>query len=151
MSRIGDDDWYPTTTAEMLRNEAFWANAERALAGKRGTKFLHELEAALLALQAKRLISGAFARGEEVCALGAVCRARGIDPLEIGEETPQNEILSYARVALGICEPLAAAVMEENDIGTLASETPEARYDRMRRWVRGELARRALGELEVKP
>lgn len=57
MSRGGDDDY-----DENFPNEAefWWANAQRALKGKRGRKALAELREALLMLPEKRLVSGAI-------------------------------------------------------------------------------------------
>lgn len=56
MSRFGDND------GDYFQNqsELWWANAERALNGKRGRKALAELREALLALPEKRLIEGAL-------------------------------------------------------------------------------------------
>jgi hypothetical protein len=57
MSRYGDDydgDNYPNA------NALFWANADRALKGKRGRKVLADLREALLALPEPRLIDSAL-------------------------------------------------------------------------------------------
>lgn len=65
MSRFGDyesDDYYPG------RAELWYANAHRALKGKRGRKALAELREALLALPEKRLIAGAL------CTVGGMDR-----------------------------------------------------------------------------
>lgn len=63
MSRFGDcdyEEWFPN-------QGALWhANAQRALAGKRGKKALGELREALAALPEKRLIAGAL------CTVGGV-------------------------------------------------------------------------------
>jgi hypothetical protein len=56
VSRGGSDDYeedFPN------QSEFWWANAMRALKGKRGKKALAELREALLALPEKRLVSGA--------------------------------------------------------------------------------------------
>lgn len=57
MSRGGDEDDY-----EDWPNQAafWWANAKRALKGKRGKKALAELREALLMLPEKRLVNGAI-------------------------------------------------------------------------------------------
>lgn len=116
MSRI-DDGWEPEDTADFLRACAFGANMERAVAGKKGQKFLRELEAALLALPEKKLCYGSLAdfkieyplqalgdpipeRGKhiatgEVCALGAVALARemakGRDRAAVLQELADDE------------------------------------------------------------
>lgn len=61
MSRI-DDGYEPDDTASFLRSCAFTHNIEQAQKGKKGLKFFKELEAALLALPEKKLISGAMAQ-----------------------------------------------------------------------------------------
>src|SRR5690242_7152069 len=70
MIRIGfsEDEVYPG------QFELWQANCDRSLAGKKGQAALRELEAALLALPAKRLIANEFDDGEDVCAIGAVFR-----------------------------------------------------------------------------
>lgn len=74
MSRINDYN-EPEDTASFLRGCAFEANADRALLGRKGQRFLRELEAALLAMPEKRLSAGRLARttinGSELC--GEVC------------------------------------------------------------------------------
>ena len=59
MSRIEDYDIYDT--ASFLRSCAFGHNVEQALKGKRGQKFLRELEAELVAMPEKRLRRGRLA------------------------------------------------------------------------------------------
>jgi len=98
MSRIGDCE--PDDNESFLRACAFDANGERAILGRKGQRFMRELEAALLALPEKRLTAGALTRpphtmmvegfevlrfdlerGEhgEYCALGAVALKREMD------------------------------------------------------------------------
>lgn len=57
MSRFGDYDYDPDYPNQA---ELWYANLDRALAGKRGKKALAELREALLALPEKRLIEGAL-------------------------------------------------------------------------------------------
>jgi hypothetical protein len=57
MSRVGndsDEEGWPN------QGEFWWANAQRALKGKRGRKALAELREALLMLPEKRLVAGAI-------------------------------------------------------------------------------------------
>lgn len=95
MSRI-NDSYEPEDTADILRGYAFEGNMRRALQGKKGQKFLRELEAALLSLPEKKLCEGSLAGFKiqydpdpewsshkekfmatgQVCALGAVAIAR---------------------------------------------------------------------------
>ena len=86
MSRIEEGDCDDNDS--FLRACAFEANAKRAVKGKKGQAVLKELEAALLAMPEKRLISGAFADiqvapkgdgkslyeriGGEVCTMGCL-------------------------------------------------------------------------------
>lgn len=65
MSRFSDDDYEGSFPNQA---DLWWANAQRALKGKRGLKALAELREALLALPEKRLISGAL------CTVGAMDR-----------------------------------------------------------------------------
>lgn len=54
----------------------FRANVNRSIAGRGGQAALRDLEAALLAMSNKRLISHAFIKHDEVCAVGALVVAR---------------------------------------------------------------------------
>lgn len=111
MSRYCDYD-----ADEQFPNEAalWWANAERALKGKRGRKVLVELREALLNLPEKRLIARAMCtvepasrgseldypdlqqlveeQGEGVCAVGAYLWWRkvksGVDPVRAFRQLP---------------------------------------------------------------
>lgn len=116
MSRFNDydydyDEQYPNQSA------LWWANAQRALAGKKGRQALTELREALLALPEQRLISGALctvggldrvghlskwahedmaeklaSEGEGVCAIGAYLWFKevkaGADPQAAFEKLP---------------------------------------------------------------
>lgn len=109
-----------------------------AIRGKRGQAFLRDLLAALDAMPNKRLVSGELEAGGEVCALGCIGRARGIDLQDI-------DVYDRSGIAkvLNIAEPLAAEIMFENDddfcYWRLADETEEQyaakRWQRMRDWV----------------
>lgn len=84
MSRIAysDDEEFPGQFA-------MWqANCSRSLAGKQGQWALRELEAAIVALPTKRLISGAIACNGEVCAVGALIVA-----LKTREGVARDEVL----------------------------------------------------------
>ena len=130
MSRSGYEDGYDNWA--LIRYRGAVASAIR---GKRGQSFLRELLAALDAQPDKRLIGGSFETGGDVCALGAICAARGVEPPDVcyGEDSLSAE----AADTLGIAHALAAEVMHENDdaFWCLREETPEHRWARMRGWV----------------
>lgn len=117
----------------------FRANVGRAAAGKRGQAFLRALRDALDAMPNKRLVAGDLETEEgEVCALGAVCRARGLTENEAIAESDWDELGS----ALDIAPMLAQEVMYENDqdFEYRKDATPEERWKRMRAWVDGQIA-----------
>lgn len=74
MSRFGEGDG-----EEFPGQYDLWrANAKRAINGRRGQEALQDLESALLALPAKRLIAGHLAHRGEVCAIGALVAHRRV-------------------------------------------------------------------------
>ncbi len=77
MSRI------PEGECEDYESQRRWAlqraNTVRQIKSKRGQAFLRELLAALEALPEKKLIEGAIAKGDHVCALGALAMKRRVD------------------------------------------------------------------------
>lgn len=125
MSRSGYSEDY-----EFL--ELYRANVDRALKGKRGQKFLKALLLALDALPAKRLISEQLVDDYgEVCAIGALCKMRGIDTSKIDYYDP-GEVAK----AVGVPWCLAAETEYINDDIT---ETPEQRWQRVRTWVASQI------------
>ena len=165
MSRISDG-YEPDDTASFLRSCAFSHNVDQALKGKKGQKFLRELEAALIALPQKRLIAGVLARSKvegakfcgDVCALGAVALKRAVDagtPREIalqelalfagtGDEEEDGysawQMIEESSHLLKISMPLGYNVVDFNDEGGPGGfETPEHRYDRVLRWAQTRL------------
>ena len=103
-----------------------------AIRGKRGQAFLREMLAALDAMPEKRLIDCELEVNGEVCALGSVGKARGLDMSELDPE----DRYTVANV-FGIARAMAAEIVFENDDGAgyWSKETPEARWHRMRAWV----------------
>jgi hypothetical protein len=99
-----------------------WSGAVyRAINGRRGQAMLREMIAALDALPEKRLAANAFTNeAGEVCALGAVARARGTDltmfNLENDKDLEYWQVKELATV-LGVAHAFAAEVMFENDEG----------------------------------
>lgn len=138
MSRSGySDDLDPL---DLGRWRGRVASATR---GKRGQAFFEELLAALDALPEKRLIAEdleapatgmPFAERRDVCALGSVGRARGLD---------MSNLDPYDRDTIadkfGMTYVLACEVMYMND--ECERETPEARFARMRKWVEAQIVR----------
>ncbi len=128
MSRSGYSD-----DAENL---GLWrGNVDRAIAGKRGQKFLKEMAAALDAMAVKKLVSNAVVRDEQhVCAIGAVAVARKLDVSDLdiydGEEVGKT---------FGVARHLAQEIAYENDEQGPRGETDEQRWERMRAWVDAQL------------
>lgn len=59
---------------------ALWeGNATRAIEGRKGQKFLREVERALVEMPVPRLIAGSFSLEGEVCLLGACAVQRCVD------------------------------------------------------------------------
>lgn len=130
--------------------EISWINwrgaVKSAIRGKRGQAFLYEMLHAMAALPTRRLISDELAtpdlltcshwglfETESVCAIGAVGKARGIDMSNIDPE-------DYHTVAgkFGIAEALAQEIVYLNDEAGW-KETPEQRFERMRKWIENNL------------
>jgi hypothetical protein len=132
-----------------------------AMRGRRGQNLLREMLAALDAMPDKRLIGHELefsseraeqqkakwpwldaetpegVRDGDVCALGAVGKARGLDMGAIDPEDSETVALTF-----DVAEPLAREIVFMNDEGNLYPETPEQRWQRMRAWVAGEIVQR---------
>ena len=133
MSRSGYTDDYDNDWSHIM-----WRGAvASAFRGRRGQAFLRELLAALDALPSKRLVENELECGGEVCTLGAVGRARGIDMNRLDPED------AYGIAGkLDIARAMACEIMYENDKGGASywnGESPERRFERMREWVVSEI------------
>jgi hypothetical protein len=119
------------------RELAMWrGQVASAIRGKRGQAFLREMVAALDAMPEKRLIAGTLRKGGEVCAIGAVGVARGVENLETIDP---EDYLRIARV-FGIAHQLVQEIEYENDDDWYENEvSPERRWSRMRRWAASQL------------
>lgn len=135
---------------------ALWTqNVERSLAGKDGQRALRDLEAALLALSAPRLVYGRLSKDGEVCAVGAVVLQRKVslgqareavlremeDPArerEKWEDEDDEGETEAAGVAVGIPRLVAWRLVALNDID-LDYCTPEQRYEKVLAWTRKHL------------
>lgn len=112
-----------------------WSGAlASTLRGRRGQAFLRELLAALDALPQKRLVAEVLEAGGEVCALGAMGRARGTDMSSTDPEDP-----SSVAGLFGVNEKLARELMYQNDESGPRTESPEQRFTRVRAWVVGRI------------
>lgn len=126
MSRSGYTDDDEDGRIAMWRGRV--ANATR---GKRGQQFFRDLLAALDAMPEKSLIAHELqAANGEVCAIGALGAARGVDMTEIDPEWPEQFAAPF-----NIAECLAQEVVYMNDEFGPSCEKTEDRWSRMRRWV----------------
>jgi len=113
-----------------------------AIRGRRGQKLLTDLLAALDAMPEKRLIAHELEEVDgEVCALGALGKARGMDMKELDPEEPES-----VAAAFDIAPQLAREIVYENDeydwiyVDSGRREvTPEERWAYMRKWVVGRI------------
>lgn len=102
-----------------------------AFKGKRGQAFLKELLVTLDAMPEKRLIANDLETPEgAVCAIGSVGKARGVDMSKLDPEDAQA-----VGAAFGIAESMAREIVYVNDEGGDHKETPEQRFERIRKWV----------------
>jgi hypothetical protein len=112
-----------------------WRGAvQSAIRGKRGQSFLREMAAAMDALPEKRLVLGELEKDGEVCAIGTVGRARGVDMSAIDPEDRDT-----VAGAFGVSVALACEIVWMND-EAVWNETPEQRFARMRAWIAANLA-----------
>jgi len=129
MSRSGYSEDYDGD----LPPELYRTAVRNAINGKRGQAFFKEMLSALDSLPEKKLIAEDLEHLDgNVCAIGSVGKARGIDMSKLRPE--------YARQianVFGISECLVREIEYENDEGAAywKNETPEERFVRMRNWV----------------
>lgn len=128
MSRSG----YVDDFDDPLQLGRWRAQVRSATRGKRGQAFLREMLAALDAMPNKRLVAGHLRADGEVCALGCIGAARGI---ELEKLDPED--FDSLAPAFGIAAPLVREIEWNNDEGAVywKTETPEQRWQRMRNWV----------------
>ncbi len=114
-----------------------WRGAvESARRGKRGQTFFRDLVAALDALPEPRLIEDSLLTPTgEVCALGALGKARGIDLAPIDPEDSDT-----VAGVFNIASALSREVVYVNDEWGPHNETPEQRFVRVRKWAVKQLA-----------
>lgn len=106
----------------------------RAFRGKRGQFFLRELAQQMDAMPNKFLIAGELQNEDgDCCAIGVVCKLRGIDTDRLDYEDPEQ-----VAAAVDIAKCMAAEIAFMNDEWS-PRETPEQRWSRMRKWVQSEI------------
>lgn len=129
MSRSG----YTDDSDDNLASGRWRAQVQNAIRGKRGQAFLRELVASLDAMPEKALIAEEIVTADgHVCAIGAVCQARGIDVSGVDYDSPQD-----VADKVGIAWQMVAEIEYENDEGAWSSEDDNGRWQRMRRWAEG--------------
>lgn len=146
MSRSG----YSDDCDEQWQYALWRGTIARATRGKRGQKFFKELLAALDAMPEKRLYREVFDKGPEageVCALGALARAKGVDATKLDPEDDYAAEELADKFDVATC--LAREVIWRNDdaewvrhirisdplIEVVVEDPPDVRWQKMRDWV----------------
>lgn len=124
-----------TEDSEMWATIRWRGAVNSAIRGKRGQAFLKEMLAALDALPEKRLISNDLIRLSsddkiQVCAIGSVGVARGIDMDAIDPEDSETVAATF-----NIPRALAKEISFHNDEMLSHTTAPETRFYYIRRWV----------------
>jgi hypothetical protein len=140
MSRSGYSEDYCDAYSYHLYRSA----VNRAIAGKRGQAFLREFIAAMDAMPVKELaVEELMYDDGSVCALGVVCKARGITPNFKMDDYENGDGAKLVGKLLGIARSMAAEIAHENDEGRQywpeRIETPGERWGRMRMWAEMKL------------
>lgn len=142
---------------------AMWrGRVASATRGKRGQVLLHEIEAALVSMPEKALISSEFCtKAGDVCALGARAVAerekRGHERRAAVESLARKSRAMLARCGYAdeeygeaMTEDVDAAtcllqeIQYENDEAGPCDETPQERHARVLRWVRSKIKPEAV-------
>ena len=112
-----------------------WRGAVRsAIRGARGQAMLKGLRDALDSMPEKRLIADELVDSDgECCALGRLAQVQGVN-IESVVLDDSEELANLFNVA----EALVREIVYENDEGAY-EETPEQRWQRMRRWVESHI------------
>lgn len=131
MGRSGYSEDYDDNAGYLYRGAV-----QSAINGRRGQAFLKELLATLDAMPEKRLIARELEEDGDVCAIGSVGKARGIDLSELDPDDAEGVAATF-----GIAPAMAREIVFENDDewGFSGNETPEARFERVRKWVAAQI------------
>lgn len=122
-----------------LAPELYWQAVKRSFEGARGQRFLKELAREMDAMPVKRLISEELVTPDgEVCAMGVVFKARGIDVSKVDYED-RYQVAKLINIAPSMAAEIA--YQNDDDFGQEAKrdETPEDRWIRIRAWVADKL------------
>ena len=129
MNRSGYSD-----DVDPLQMGRWRAQVNNSIRSKRGQAFLAELATAMDQMPDKNLVANELITNEgDCCAIGVVCKSRGIDVFDIDAEDPE-EVGWFVDIA----HQMAAEIAYENDAWG-EQETPEDRWRRMRKWVDSQI------------
>ena len=131
MSRSG----YSDDPGECRDFNMYRGTVDRIIEGRRGQAFLRELVSALDTLPVRALRADVFVEREQVCAMGAVAVARGVDAKRLSIVDPE-EPESVGKL-LGIPRQLAAEIAFEND--EVACGDDEDRWHYMHNWATSQI------------
>ena len=137
MSRHGyTDDWDYDNQIGYINYRGAVASALR---GKRGQDFLQEMLEAMATMPKHELIAGELVHEGAACALGTVALKRGMDVSNLDIEDAES-----VAAAFGIAVPMAREIMWVNDkaYDWNGNLTDAARFEKVRRWIEGELYER---------
>lgn len=128
MSRSGYSEDWDGENWDLIR---YRGAVKSAFRGKRGQSFLREMVAAMDALPVHELAADSLQTVTgEVCALGAVGLARGMDMTAIDPDDTQAVADQF-----GIAKAMAAEIVYENDEGFYEPVSPAQRFQQMRSWL----------------
>lgn len=115
------------------QHNALWrGRVTSAMRGARGQRLLRDLLHELAVMPRKRLISEELVGDDgDVCLLGAGWRKRGIH--DIAAIDPSDHETLAKRFDVAAC--LIQEIEYVNDEAAWKVETPEERYERVRRWL----------------
>lgn len=105
-----------------------------AIRGRRGQAFLREMLMAMDAMPNKRFIASELEKEGEVCALGSVGKARALDMNDLDPYDHETVAAKF-----DVSHALACEIMYVNDEEGPHNETPEARFERIKRWAESQL------------
>lgn len=118
------------------------------LRSERGQAFVRRLAAALDAMAVKELASGALVRDGQCCAMGALCRAEGIEPLDlvVAERLQSDDTIRVSTLREEIAELLQQGYdPDEDDDGFFADLEQQAGQVAAERLnIPGELVRELM-------
>lgn len=114
----------------------FRGRVTRSLRGKRGQKALRDLIKGMDAMKEKKLAYGKFQSGGNMCAIGVIANARGLDFSDLNPDDP-DDLVDHDIISsrLDIAECMSREIQYENDEAWYEVETDEHRWVRVRAWA----------------